>query len=265
MEENRRLWITFSLLVATLSVIVGCSRQHDQPEGTNLPPPLDLSEMVLIPGASFGMGCPSIHDRRCDKYFRQTRVDSFYLDILEVSQADFQRCIDAGVCRSIPPDCRRYAAPSRSPAQCLTWDNAKTYCEWLGKRLPTSAEWELAARGPDGGHDYPWGNKWHEDWANWCDGRDCDGSIDGYAGAAPIDAFPRNVSPYGVRNMAGNVVEWTSTLSTIKPNMYILRGGCYRPNNGMAQPTDGLLSWREIGDPPERNADHMGVRCAKTP
>jgi formylglycine-generating enzyme required for sulfatase activity len=166
---------------------------------------------VLIPGATFGMGCPSRGDPRCGNHYRPISVASFYLDVFEVAYQDFQRCVAAGACSPLPGECRLINARPNAPAQCLSWYNAKAYCEWRGKRLPTSAEWELAARGPDGGHDYPWGDQWRDDWANWCDGRGCDGSVDGYAGAAPVDAFPQNVSPYGVRNLAGNMVEWTAT------------------------------------------------------
>lgn len=163
------------------------------------------------------------------------------------------------------------------PVGNVDWYQASTYCHWLGKRLPTSQEWEKAARGPDGGHRYPWGDQWDPTYANWCDSEQfpndgiipakpypCEGTIDGYAFAAPINAFPQNTSPYGVRQMCGNQLEWTSTYSeTGYGKGYAVRGGAWWGPRGMGIPNGALMTWSEPWDPPYGTPQHMGFRCAE--
>jgi formylglycine-generating enzyme required for sulfatase activity len=215
-------------------------------------------DMVLVPGGPFPMGCGSPDDDRCGGDWRIVDVPAFFVDVLEVSADQFEQCIEAGACYSpgrpspFDPDL---------PVQGVNWFQAGDYCAWLGKRLPSDAEWEKAARGDQGGHDYPWGDTFEPTWVNWCDGYECDGTIDGYVGASPVYTFPENLSPYGAQNMCGNVAEWTTT--EVVPGMYGLRGGTYRPPNGMGSPEHGLLTWQPTHDPAERDGDHYGFRCVK--
>ncbi|MBI5529083.1 MAG: SUMF1/EgtB/PvdO family nonheme iron enzyme, partial [Deltaproteobacteria bacterium] len=161
-----------------------------------------------VPAGSFQMGCNSAVDTECDgdeNPYHAVSVPAFKVDKYELTVGEYQACVDAGGCTAAGTggSCN-YGVSGRDshPINCVDWTQAKAYCTWAGKRLPTEAEWEKAARGTDG-RKYPWGN----------DALDCDHAVHSVSpcsnsSTAPVGSKPAGVSPYGAEDMVGNVWEW---------------------------------------------------------
>ena len=177
-------------------------------DGGGCAPNCPTSEMVTVPAGSFQMGCNVAVDNECfsNEYpYHAVSVPAFKIDKYELTVGEYQACVDAGGCTaaSTGGSCN-YGVSGRDshPINCVDWNQAKAYCAWAGKRLPTEAEWEKAARGTDG-RKYPWGN----------DSLDCDHAVHSANGCsndstAPEGSKPAGVSPYGAEDMVGNVWEW---------------------------------------------------------
>ena len=180
-------------------------------------PPEDVP-MILVPAGPFEMGSEDGNIR--EKPVHTVRLDDFYIDQYEVTNAHYAVCVVEGVC---DPPLDNSSSTRRSyygnakfadyPVIYVTWDAARSYCEWRGARLPTEAEWEKAARGGIKGANYPWGNTFVGTIANYCD-INCENDWrdqnfdDGYADTAPIGTYPPN--GFEQYDMAGNVEEWTA-------------------------------------------------------
>jgi formylglycine-generating enzyme required for sulfatase activity len=133
------------------------------------------------------------------------------------------------------PSGRRPGSPyydADYPVVHVDWSQASAFCAWEGKRLPTDAEWEKAARGTDG-RIYPWGDKFDGSQLNYCDAS-CgferwkdDTYDDGHAVMAPVGSYPAGASPYGVMDMAGNVWEWVNDQYQSDYYSSALRGGAW--------------------------------------
>lgn len=172
--------------------------------------------MCLIPEGPFWMGCNEEVDKQCETDelpYHQVHLSPFYIDLTEVTQTDYDKCVSAGGC-SIPSkeetDCNWDPVnKGQHPAICVTWEQAVGYCAWAGKRLPTEAEWEKAARGTDG-RKYPWGNETAtcEYAVTYENGSGC-GTHETWA---VCSKSPMGNSPYGLCDMAGNANEWVSDL-----------------------------------------------------
>ena len=138
----------------------------------------------------------------------RVHLSRFCIDKNEASEASRQACVEAGKC---PPFQPSTSDSSKTLAATMpTYRDAQRYCAWRGGRLPTSAEWELAARGSQG-LILPWGSGWSGKEANFC-GSECESGFigdpnDGWAGSAPLDTF-KKTSPFGLLNSAGNLWEW---------------------------------------------------------
>jgi formylglycine-generating enzyme required for sulfatase activity len=162
--------------------------------------PAEEPGMVYVPAGEFVMGDDY---GEFDEVPRHTvYLDAFYIDKYEVNNEEYRRCVKARKCtRSYADRDRRYNAP-KHPVVSISWFDAQNYCKWVGgKRLPTEAEWEKAARGTDE-RRYPWGNEFKRECVN------LRGDVDGYKYTSPVGTFPCGASPYGAMDMAGNAWEW---------------------------------------------------------
>ena len=260
----------------------------------------DQMEMVFIKSGDFIMGTEDIEAQRLysgngvaypEVPQHTVYLDGFWMDKFEVTTSQYAKCVAAGACKPageinnpVFAGMEYYTSNEYAnyPIINVNWFQARAYCTWVGRRLPTEAEWEKAARGTDG-RKYPWGNeKVNSELANFCD-EDCTAAYanqsfnDGYPETAPVGSFPEGKSPYGIMDMAGNVWEWTSTIP--KPYPYsatdgreadqdviddskwpqrVLRGGTW--SNGIWW-VRSSVRYRIVG--PYIN-NNIGFRCAES-
>jgi len=243
--------------------------------------------MVLVPAGEFSMGIPQ--DVVCLEYgddaFARSHPESpvylsaFYIDRYPVTNADYYEFVldmdwrPPAPCGPITrgdvwwdPLTRKYPEGTEDlPVVYVSWHDACVYCEWAGKRLPTEAEWEKAARGTDG-RRFPWGNEWNAAYVHEIPVtrrfRGARGSL------APVTALPEGESPYGCRQMLGNVGEWCQDWYS---ESYRLRRR-YRnpkgPKHGEEKVERGFLlyphvAYREQCLKPWLVAPWVGFRCAR--
>jgi formylglycine-generating enzyme required for sulfatase activity len=163
---------------------------------------------VYIPAGTFRMGGMDVRRAPNELPEHDVTLDAFWMDQLEVTNAMYALCVNSGGC--IPPqDFKSQRRPSYFnnpefkdyPVIYVTWGQAKAYCDWAGRRLPTEAEWERAGRGDDF-RTFPWG----EDKA--------DGLLANFnmlvGDTSRVGTYPAGASPFGVLDMAGNVAEWVN-------------------------------------------------------
>lgn len=164
--------------------------------------PLDGMTQVYVPEGKFLMGDPDETGGKAPAH--TVYLDSFWMDRIEVTNSMYEKCVAAGSC-TLPTSVNPYYGQwvyRDHPMVYVTWFQAEAYCQWAGRRLPTEAEWEKAARGPDG-RPYPWGDTPpNPRLANF------DQTLRGEAASAY--RYPLGASPYGVLNMSGNVREWVA-------------------------------------------------------
>ena len=226
--------------------------------------------MALIPAGTFQMGSESGGDR--EKPVHSVNLKAFYMDVYEVTNARYQGCVKAKVCvapsgiqSSTRSDYYNDAQFADYPVIYVSWNDARTYCEWRGARLPTEAEWEKAARGKLEGRSYSWGNEIDCIKANYL-GKEggCVGDTNTVGSYIP--------NGYGLYDMTGNVWEWVSSL--YRPYPYISNDG----REDLAATGDRVLrggSWGNYGNDvrvsnrdgniPSLQYSGLGFRCAFSP
>ncbi len=233
--------------------------------------------MVVVPGGVFEMGSSLDAD---EEPIRQVQVDTFWIDETEVTVAAYEACVDDGPCTApgTGGNCNwamggPVAGRENHPVNCVDWFQAEAYCGWVDggtKRLPTEAEWEKAARGTDG-RVYPWGDG---------PAPSCDYVVMSEGGSGcgagltwPVGEKPMGDSPYGAKDMAGNVWGWVADWygdydggETDNPQgpesgeFRVLRGGSWSSsiaNNFRAQDRSSSNPSYVVG--------FVGFRCARTP
>ncbi len=160
------------------------------------------NEMILIPEGQFIVGSDKRHPDEGPMH--TVYIDQFYIDKFEVTNARYLRFAqETG--RRLPDHLRNGVIPpgmEDHPVIYVNWYDARDYCHWTEKRLPTETEWEKAARGTDG-RNFPWGNEF--------DARKANTPQLGLRHTMPVGSFPEGRSPYGVYDMSGNVWEWTES------------------------------------------------------
>jgi formylglycine-generating enzyme required for sulfatase activity len=271
---------------------VADTQAKTEPSSTPVPPACPAG-MVFVPSGHFFMGTDD--GPEATRPAHPVKLTAFCIDRYEVTIADYKSCSDTGACKraaeenswpgieqrerdNYDPLCnaREPASRARHPVNCIDWGMAEDYCTSLGARLPTEAEWELAARGPDG-RPYPWGDAPPgPTLLNAC-GRECvawglihDATLpalflgtDGAAITAPVGSYPAGASPYGMEDAAGNVWEWVADRyarydGTGETLDRVIRGGAW--NSTTATWVSATFRFATPGD---TKSYGIGFRCAK--
>ncbi|MBI9043579.1 MAG: SUMF1/EgtB/PvdO family nonheme iron enzyme [Anaerolineaceae bacterium] len=220
--------------------------------------PNDGMVLLAVPAGEFEMGSNEYNN---EKPIHTVYLDDFWIDQTEVTNGMYEKCVQAGACFKPGGSAYEYSSYSNHPVVHVDWQSAQDYCEWAGRRLPTEAEWEKAARGTDG-RTYPWGEG-------------IDSSLLNYewnvGDATEVGSYPEGASPYGALDMAGNVYEWVldwydrdyySSSPSENPQgpstgeYRVLRGGSWNLND-----FDSRSLYRNYGTL-SREDSHIGFRCA---
>jgi serine/threonine-protein kinase len=233
----------------------------------------DQVEEILIPAGRFQMGCDNSKDscQGDEQPLHTVTLSAYTIDKYEVTNARYKACVDAGGCEP-PQEASSYTRDvyfgnpefADYPVIKVTWRQASAFCAWEGKRLPTEAEWEKAARGGSDTRKYPWGDsapdctKTNYDW--------CVGDT------SRVGSHPSGASPYGVMDMAGNVWEWVNDRydsSYVSPGSNpqgpatggnrVLRGGSWGNYDNYVR-----SAYRGNRNPVNWYNDYLGFRCVRS-
>ena len=213
----------------------------------------------------------------CENWFKDEKpmhmvwLDNYWIDMTEVTNGLYEKCVEAGNCRP-PHDTSSNKQSSyfgnaqfdHFPVINVDWSQANTYCQWAGRRLPSEAEWEKAARGTDG-RTYPWGEGIDKSKANYADNRN---------DTTQVGSYPNGVSIYGAMDMMGNVNEWVTDWYDEK---YYQSQTTWRSPTGPSSGANRVLrggAWNDVSLifsayraklDPSFSANELGFRCAVSP
>jgi len=293
------------------------------PSPTTVPPPSTIAAPPTVPTRAASLTAPPVPGCRAgmvrvtagelfmgtdqgndwEKPVHLVTLSSGYcIDRTEVTVGAYSACVAAGTCAPAPTEVKaENMAPEKwpvfskfctggredraeHPINCVTWEHARAYCAFAGKRLPTEAEWEFAARGTDG-RRYPWGNEPPSAMRlnlcaaecrtyakrvldhNWFVVYEED---DGWGSTAPVGSYPAGASSSGALDMAGNVAEWTADWYAPYAKDPVTdprgpatgEGRVVRDTSWRDPKTDFARSTNRIYPRPDRQSDQLGFRCA---
>ena len=210
--------------IETPAAEAGASADRQSSIPTNPPVPdlpnnITPGEMVEIPGGTFMMGCDPDNNAgsicpEAELPAHEVTLSSFLIDRYEVTNGQYKECVEAGVCKAPRSDSSRtrgdyFTNPDYElyPVINVSYNDATTYCEWKGLRLPTEAEWEYAARSSDA-NPFPWGN--HNPDCTFANSLNNLNASPCVGDTTAVGSYPQGASAFEVLDMAGNVWEWVS-------------------------------------------------------
>ncbi|MFO0724898.1 MAG: SUMF1/EgtB/PvdO family nonheme iron enzyme [Myxococcota bacterium] len=260
--------IRFSLFVLCVWSAFGTScYHHARRDAPAAPPSAVASEMAGVPSMTFTMGD---NNGEPDEYpERSVSVSAFRIDRTEVTNRAYKACVNARACDPGPFLDDEVLGADDHPVVGVTWLDADRFCRWLGRALPTEAQWEAAARGPEF-RKWPWSGGFDPKKANTSSDQDA------FKLTAPVGSFPDGSSPFGLLDMAGNVAEWVADyydpvfhrregvkdVASVDPvgptsgRERVVRGGSYREGAHLLR-----VSSRRAQLPTESD-NTIGFRCA---
>lgn len=257
--------MTWRMLLPLLTLLaMGCTRfSFPQSPGSAPSELTSLDSMTKYNTDSFSMGDPQGEPHEFPVH--TVELSAFYLDRVEVTNRAYSACVDAGVCRKSKEAQNPNFAGPQKPVVGVSYFDAVKYCKWVGKRLPTEAEWEYAARGSSA-RRYPFKGAFAHSKAN------IRGAADGHVYTAPVKSFAGGCTPEGVCDLAGNVSEWVSdwfspTYYTESPDrdptgpkkstrLRVVRGGSWTGNDYEVRGA------ARFGLDPAFSKNNVGLRCA---
>lgn len=258
------------LFISVITIFMCLSRP-------SYPEEVKYEGMVYIPAGEFIMGTDKTKEKEIppayglkkppyedEKPMRKVFLKAFYIDKYEVTHAQYRKFV--GATRHPWPDYWKEGynpAWDNYPIFNVSWEDGNAYCQWIGKRLPTEQEWEKAARGTDG-RRFPWGNEYDSNNANTLQ-----------KGITPVGFFKLDVSPYGVYDLGGNLIEWVANWYRPYPgnkdqdldfegHYKVMRGGSWGGVGHYNLSYYIRAACRKYAKPEGRFND-VGFRCAKDP
>jgi formylglycine-generating enzyme required for sulfatase activity len=224
-----------------------------------------ILETVVIPGGTYWVGCDTARDKKCDHTEKpgvEVKVTTYRISKYEVTQSEFKKCVDAKICVAPSLNFDPIHKP-KLPVTMVNWSQADQFCRWVGLKLPSEIQWEVAARGKDH-RTYPWGDI-EPDCKTSNSSYKCDSFIKN------VGSFKKDMSAFGVFDMGGNVEEWIDTWyskdyyarlpeamqnADFSHELKSIRGGSYRSDDWHSRITFRFY------DRIDQAAKERGFRCA---